>query len=697
MSDYMDGFEWGEPPVPDKEVTNKGNKEQGQRPANPKGMQGQRPQRPPRQREVQGQRPQQAPPQRSVQGQRPPQQMQPPTTEQQNVNWQGQKPNKYDQRVAQGGGNRNTAPNQAPQQPRQRKPRPQQAQAPQPQYQQSFSDTQGFADDTMVPMQGKPKKKGGIGKVILILVVLGMLACGGIVAFKYYTANNTLSTVDYTGSGKETLDRFATQLTNYEPSAIDALVGTEEGDSYIAQEWSYANKNEFIEQFIIVATDVIAFEYPEEQVLTLSGKPALDKEGKPVMQQALMNNGEAVTVTIPDYEKLSTTMEEDKEYILKLFASSGYSKKDYLWEEEMTNLMLQWILDRGALPTKQVSMVLPVSGGVVTDDGILDDALFSSDSFHKMCDNFAKVCLKWTGREMQTYTEEEIIKNPKHAEWLKAYESGKYKTKDVKELDGNGDPILDADGNAKIETRIVIKEGKEWKEPSEGTKKKVEKEKEVDVEWTPEYVIPYNWCGAYYLQNVYDGANSTVVKIGDGTKSKPAGVGTEVVTKVKCTNGLYADVKVAVTGYWKEADAITYAEGISTKNKGLTTDSVLRFIVYEVSVENLMPNSITFNSEMTLCDDNANLASRTGTFYGFTGTVTLESGQRTVLNDWGSSTELPQKFVCWGKTFERKYPMVYFNILAGTGEVPSYSAYEQFTGANTEGTKTEESEQETEQ
>ena len=36
--------------------------------------------------------------------------------------------------------------------------------------------------------------------------------------------------------------------------------------------------------------------------------------------------------------------------------------------------------------------------------------------------------------------------------------------------------------------------------------------------------------------------------------------------------------------------------------------------------------------------------------------------------------------VCWGKDFGRNYSMVYFDALAGTGNIPKYSAYEQFTG-----------------
>ena len=140
-------------------------------------------------------------------------------------------------------------------------------------------------------------------------------------------------------------------------------------------------------------------------------------------------------------------------------------------------------------------------------------------------------------------------------------------------------------------------------------------------------------------------------------------------------------------GYWTEQDAIDYAEKFSTKNRGFTTSSVVQLICYEIYVENLENQPITFlASEMTLTDKNTNISSRTGTMYGFSDEITLaahgdkEELDRTVINDWATSTELAQKYVCWGKDFGRLFSMVYFDCLAGTGEIPTYSAYKQFTG-----------------
>ena len=209
----------------------------------------------------------------------------------------------------------------------------------------------------------------------------------------------------------------------------------------------------------------------------------------------------------------------------------------------------------------------------------------------------------------------------------------------------------------------------------------VDKVRQVPDEWVEETGILYNWIGCNYIQNNYDGKGDTVVRVGDGSIDKPAGIGTTIITKVLCTDGKYHDVRVALLGYWTEQNAIDYAEKFSSKNRGFTTSSVVQLITYEVSVENLENQDITFvSSEMTLTDKNSNISSRTGTMYGFSETVTVKAGETQIINDWATSTELAQKYVCWGKDFGRNYSMVYFDALAGTGNIPKYSAYEQFTG-----------------
>ena len=247
--------------------------------------------------------------------------------------------------------------------------------------------------------------------------------------------------------------------------------------------------------------------------------------------------------------------------------------------------------------------------------------------------------------------------------------------------DENNQYIYDENGE-KIVNYYSVKDenGNDWIEPQETIFVPVEKTRKVKAEWNNEDVIMYNWIGTHFLQTDYDGRGSTVVRVGDGSKSRPAGIGTDIITKVLCTNGKYADIKVAMTGYWTGKDAIEYAEKFSSKNRGFSTTSVVQLITFELLIENLTAEPIEFISEMTLADANSNLSSRTGTVYGFSEVVTLGPGEQIIINDWATSTELQQKYVCWGKSFGRDYNLVYFDCLAGTGVIPPYSAYEQFTG-----------------
>lgn len=594
-----------------------------------------------------------------------------------------------------------------PQQRQQRRPQSQQqnqqmqSQQMQMQNQQMQMQNQQMQNGQQVPnnQQRPPKKKSKIPFIILGIVLVIVIA---LVAVKVINGNKLVAQDEsYDSSGKFALDSLQSALNNYDASKVDDCVGTEDGDSYLGQEWAYVNGVKLREEFIQKVTGVVKFTYPQVQQLSTTGVGMTNKDGSKIMIESMMNNGEAVTVTIPDYDALSQTMDEDIKYIQSMFKSSKYSEADYEWYDEMANLMLQYVCDKAndsGLPTKDIELTLPLAistGGrpYVKDDALLDDALFGSDEFHNMCAKFSQLCLGYTGFKDEHYTEKEEQPNPEYEEWYKLF--NKYYTEDNGKFnkytskwepwylrDENDNYILDENGEKKVNYYSVKDEnGKDWIEPAKTIMVDVDKVRQVPDEWVEETGILYNWIGCNYIQNSYNGKGDTVVRVGDGSIDKPAGIGTTIITKVLCTDGKYHDVRVALLGYWTEQNAIDYAEKFSTKNRGFTTSSVVQLITYEVSVENLENEDITFiSSEMTLTDKNSNISSRTGTMYGFSETVTVKAGETQIINDWATSTELAQKYVCWGKDFGRNYSMVYFDALAGTGNIPKYSAYEQFTG-----------------
>lgn len=568
------------------------------------------------------------------------------------------------------------------------------------QYQQGYGQPQQGFVSPQEPVQAfttPVKRKKPIIPVILGIVLVVALIFAAVKIVNVIKLKNTPMLIDNTNSGKQVYDNILVALNTYDAETLDSLIGVEEGDSYLAQEWAYVNRVQLREEYLSKIGSLVRFTYPQEKVLNGKGEVMTDDLGNPLTQTSSMSNGEAITVTVPDYAELENIITGDSDYILQLYKSSNYSEDSYTFEEDLFNLFCQYVVDSVAMPTKQVDVNLPLGTGVdgstiVVDDSELDDALFGTDEFHNACRTFSKICIQFTGKGTETYKVKEEVHNDEYDEWYAVFkkyydaDNGKFNPKTSKwepwyVRDKNNKLILDENGE-KIVNYYSVKDenGNDWIQPDETILVEVEKTREIDVPWTEERGIPYVMVGTNYLQNKYTGSYPTVFRVGDGSRDFPAGIGTTIVTHVLCTDGQYHNVKVAMQGYWTDQDAIDYAESFSTKNKGFTTTSPVKLICFEFTVENLEEEPITFVSEMTICDRNANVGSRTGTLYGFYEQVTLDAHETKMLNDWASSTELEQKYIAWGKSFGRTYPLVYFDMLAGTGYVPSYSAYEKFTG-----------------
>lgn len=551
---------------------------------------------------------------------------------------------------------------------------------------------------TQVPEENMPaletsgkKRKSKKNLILLLLLILVAIVC-----ILFVKSKKQVPVEDnYKSSGKFAYDNLLSALNSYDAKKIDSVVGKSDGDSYLAQEWSYANSNKVRESFITSVCANVKFNYPKVSQLSTSGKEMTDKDGNPVMVESSMNNGEEVKVTYVDYVSLAETMKEDKISIVKLFDESGIDKSDYDYEDEMTDLMLDYILSKSNLPTKETDIKLGVSTGnspIVTDDTELDKLLFSSDDFHNMCDTFAQVATGFTGYKTEKYTEKEKQVNPEYEQWKIRFDeyysadNGKF-VKGVSKWepwylrDDNNNYVLDENGE-KVVNYYTVKDdqGNDWVEPPKEITVDVEKKRKVEADWEKDSVIPYCFLGAYYCQNEYKGKFSPDVKVGDGSVEHPAGIGTPIITKCQDVDGKYHDIKITMIGYWTGEDAINYSISFSEKNRGFDVNSVIQLICYELKVENLGKDDFKFKSDMFLSDKNSNKSTRTGTMYGFYDTATVKAGDSVIINDWATSTELEQKYACWGSSFNREYDTVYFKVLAGDGDTPSYSAYKAFTG-----------------
>jgi hypothetical protein len=521
---------------------------------------------------------------------------------------------------------------------------------------------EGIAPNTK---EKKPKKKKSRLLIFLaVIVVIIASLFGAKLAISKLKPKEVVTTTDYSS--------LVSALHSYNAKAIDVAIGSKDGDSYLAQEWSWVNANTVREGFLKKIGSVV-------EITTNKG---------------------TTKVTIPDYTALAKQCKSDSKNIKMLYKSAKYAETDYTYKDEVADLMFQWVSDLKEIPTKTVDLDM-----TLTDDSKLDDLLFGSDDFHNFEDTFGQVIVDWSGKKLEDYETTGMVHNPEYDTWKAKFEErffadgGHWDAEHSRYAGGHfvknrslWEPWYDYDAEDKIQYNedgslkvryysVKNDDGTDWIQPAEQVEGTVTKQHEVDAVWEPEQLLLYNLVGTHYINTSYKGKGSKVVQSGSGKKKAPAGVGTSIITKAQDVNGVYHDVRITMKGYWTGKDAITYAEQIDGRNRGFTTDSVVQLITYEVEVENIKAEPITLKrTELCLADENSNISARTGTLYGFSDTVTINGNSSVIMNDWDASTTLDQKYVCWGRTFAREYPFVYFKVLAGTGDIPSYSAFKQFTG-----------------
>lgn len=550
----------------------------------------------------------------------------------------------------------------------------------------------------------KPKmalwKKLLIGVGCLVIVLVG----GSYVYGKFFKQVETYTVeTAYKETGRYALDEYVKSVQDYNASDINDRAKT----SWVSQEWDFANDNKVRESWIRSICSYVKFEYPQAEVKNNLGKAVVDSKGNVVFADADMTGDESIKVTVVDYNALAETMKEDLQLITDKYKNSGYHPTDYTYTDEMTDLMIDYLLEKNNFPTKQVEIKIPLEESkgkdgkvsyIVKDDAELDKLLFSSDEFHGMLDTFGTIIYKFDNNMLEGInapTEDEattVTTAPAEVE-VKAVvgnkDEAKTTKKDSKSSEGKGNSKSKKDKG--ITTTTAVPEVT-TSETTTSQSTYIDDGGNVhytysDEGYEYESVITYTWVGAYYCRNEYKGKSNPEPQEGDGSFEAPAGIGTTVVTKVLGTDGKYHDCKVTMKGYWVGQDAIDYAVSFSEKNRGMDSTSVVKLICFEFEVQNLESAPFTAKSEIFLADSQSNPSSRSGSIFGFYDEVEIQPKERIVMNDWATSTELDQKYVCWGKTFQRQFNTVWFKLLAGSGEeVKPYDANKTFINrdANTQ-------------
>lgn len=476
--------------------------------------------------------------------------------------------------------------------------------------------------------EGKEKKKKEkkpitFTRVMGCLVVIGIVSFGivSIVKSKYYeiVIYPEQKEVVYSETGINCLESWKDSMVS--------LKGVGEG-SYIAEEVVYANGDNEKISFYSKMLSLVDY-LPEEEIAeNIYGNPMIDRDtNEMVYIQSYVDSGDEVTFIYPDYTKIDFEAYSDK--IAEIMTNRDLKFGDVNYETKLVSAFVGFM---NWLPAEEIPLVETVrvpsmtstpGGYTITldEDIYIDRLLFSSNEFYQAMDNFSYVADTVTGG--QPGISEEFVT------WVNSGEVGV--------------------------------------RPSS---------------WGYKECCTKLWCGSYYLKNDYveydEYGNITerglVANLGNGTLANPAGVGTSVVTDYYISeydelgniiNYTSYPIKVTLKGYGLSEDAINYFESKDTRNRGISLSSEVQYIYFLVEVQNLSGTTLKIEDNLGLCDENANMTSRTGTIYGLNDTLTLKPDEKGIIETWWSAGELWKKHVVWGKDFSRRSEPVWFRILAG--------------------------------
>lgn len=448
-------------------------------------------------------------------------------------------------------------------------------------------------------------------------------------------------------------------LRNWQES-VRNLEGVPE-DSYLVQEESYANDNEYKKDFLKKVASTVTYTPPQQEALNIYGNTMINRNDEVVYTDATTEVGGTITVSYIDYEEV----EIDRERVQELMESAELKRGDVDYSEKLVDVFCQYItgLEEEDIPIKDerrvANMILNEDGSysiTQEEDIYIDQVLFSSEELWDLMDRFSAVA----GSLGEA--------NPEWDAWNKLSEEEKEKTeepsKELEELSPTEDWLA-------------------WDELSYSEKQETEEPDKYN--WKD--VMSKDWCGAYYLQNEYEYTDShgNIIKgkvsaeVGEGTFDDPAGLNTPILTSIFVNktdeNGNPVTneypIKVSMIEYGVSQDAIDWFESKDERNRGIDIESEVQYGYYIFEVTNMSDKELVISDNSSLCDSNVNLMSRTGDMYGLQSLVTLKPDETGIIESWSRSTELNKRYVIWGADFARRTDPIWFRVLAGNIDDPS--------------------------
>ena len=455
--------------------------------------------------------------------------------------------------------------------------------------------------------------KSGFGKRLgALLVGVGvsaLLAGSGIVFYRTQVQYPSALKVKEENTGRYALSTYQSYLNDYAIKGMESTTGSK----YLSSESKLQNGNEARIGFVKAVLSTVKYQPLKTNKLNKYGSDyfVFGSNNKTVKEESLVNFGEEVKVSYIDYSKLNF----DPKVINDMMTEAKIQQTDTDFVDKITDLFATYISENVKdLPIKSETRVVPLNrngdGFKVSpkEDEYLDQLLFSSDAFYDALDRFS---------------------------------------------------LLAQQGN-----EVESKEHKEW-----SAKKKEEQAKFTEpYEWERYRFIGKSWVGFYKLLNdTKQEPNSYVFPSGTGVLEDPAGLNTPILTSVivKGEDGKDKEIpiKVSLLKVTYGSDAIKDIMKADIRNRGLDPKSDTKYIYTKWRIENLSSEKVRVEANSALSDKEGNVSAKTGVMYGLDDFADLEAYQYVELEDWYSSTELIEKYLVWGRDFNKRVPLVWFKAL----------------------------------
>lgn len=515
----------------------------------------------------------------------------------------------------------------------------------------------------------KPRKKVSKGWLLGLGIPSFLLTAAAVGYFgiicppaKHYEASNT---------GAESLSKLMACLPTYDRVC---LANWSQGKDWLSKEWDYTNGDKIRQQFILNVMSTVGYELPEVPSLTWNGKEAIDPLKRiPTYETATLNrDGEEVTYKYIDWSKVTWSDDDLKNLIAEDEIPLTAADVDY--SHRLTTLFAKALPKELPVTTMQRVPDMDCNGEgwdkicaiKSSEEAFWDDLLFASDDFLKAQDRFAEQVGTLLNAPLRVAPAP--VPAPAPADPNAPAPADPNAPAPVSTpVDPNAAPA-DPNAPAPVPDPAPVDPNAAPVDPNAAPAD--EGEKKVERKFLDAFYTEPAWIGAHRLLTATGPDGKPIAdnqpRLGQGSFDSPAALGTPVLTFQYGPEGVIQPLRVSLQSFVTGDKALQELALINPQNKGLTTNSDVKYAYYTFKVTNLSTFPVDIWVNDTLADAQRNTSPATGVVYGLRNRADqVPPGESVILQGWTSSLKLDSLYLIWGANFARDANPVWFRVLKG--------------------------------